>query len=274
MMSEPPPTRLRARVRPRRAVKMSLLDNSLDFLREGLRRAVAAEHEHAQWKLAILCLCQAAELALKTRLQREHNALVYADLDRHCADPRRRRTVSFEAATHRLQTWCGVVTREWRAVRLVREWRNDIVHYEFEIDERQLKPKLASLLVFLEGFYRTHLDVQLSKKMGRQLWAEVLRLKAFVDELLKAARRRVKTESRGLNVETCEECGYDTRVDDGSSYYECYLCGSAGDMSRCPCCGEIKPDYEIDVESEQGWCWRCAGMDKYLDVAIDAVLDK
>jgi hypothetical protein len=53
-------------------IRMTLLENSYDFLNETLRNATVAERRPHAWKFAVLHIVQAIELLLKARLQAEH----------------------------------------------------------------------------------------------------------------------------------------------------------------------------------------------------------
>ena len=261
-----------AQGQPPAPVKMNLLDNSLDFLREGLDRVVAARKDPAHWKFAVLCFCQATELSLKARLQRDHAALVYANLDKRATQSR---TVTLEAAVHRLAEWCGVpITVEERAVvERVSRWRNCISHWEFDIDPTLLQVQLAALLAFLNGFFRSQLDVSLSRRLGPQLWQNVVSIDNFAANLRIAALKRIKSEHPNANVDYCEQCGNDTRVDYGDTY-ECYVCGDSGEFFTCGRCGESKPDYERDESLGEAWCAACVGREQYADEAYDAWREK
>jgi rRNA maturation endonuclease Nob1 len=256
-----------AKVQPPVPVKMNLLDNSLDFLREGLDRVVAARKEPSHWKFAALCFCQATELALKARLQRDHAALVYSNLDKPSSQSR---TVTLEAAVHRLTEWCGIPisVAEKEVVKRVTKWRNDISHWEFDLDPTLLQIQLAALLAFLNDFYRSHLDVSLSRRLGRQLWQDVVSIQNFATKLRIAALKRIKSDHPNANIDYCEQCGSDTRVDYNDTY-ECFVCGDSGEFFTCARCGESKPDYERDESVGEAWCTSCVGREQYADEAED-----
>jgi hypothetical protein len=250
---------------PPAPVKMNLLDNSLDFLREALQRSVAARKDSAHWKFAILCFCQATELALKARLQKDHVALVWARLDGHDAP---HRTVTLGMAVDRLSRWCGVPisTSEKAVIERVSEWRNSVTHWEFDLDTKLLQVQLAALLAYLDDFFRLQLDVSLSRRLGRQLWQSVIRLENFADKLRITALKRIESEHPNANVGYCEQCGSDTRVELDETY-ECYVCGDSGGFFTCNRCGESRPDYERDGSLDLGLCTACVGRMQCADEA-------
>ena len=80
----------------RQAVRMTMLENSYDFLNESLRAYERAEEEPTAAKFAVLHIVQAIEMLLKARLQAEHPSLVYEHVDR------RGKTVSLDQAVVRV----------------------------------------------------------------------------------------------------------------------------------------------------------------------------
>src|SRR3954453_16130761 len=97
----------------RKGVRMTLLENSYDFLNESLRASARAEQEPKALKFAVLHIVQAIELLLKARLQAEHPSLVYENVDR------RGRTVSLDLAVARVAgaTRIHLSSKEQRAIR-------------------------------------------------------------------------------------------------------------------------------------------------------------
>jgi hypothetical protein len=155
----------------------------------------------------------------------------------------------------------------------VSRWRNSISHWEFDIDPTLLQVQLAALLAFLNGFFRAQLDVSLSRRLGPQLWRNVVSIRDFATKLRLAAIERIRSDCPNANTDCCEQCGNDTRVDDGNTY-ECYVCGDSGEFFTCGRCGETKPDYERDDSPGETWCQSCVGKELYADEAYEAWRDE
>jgi hypothetical protein len=126
------------------SIKMSLLENSYDFLNESLRAAVRAEDDPHSWKFAVLHMVQALELLLKARLQTAHPSLIYENIDAP------KRTVTLSQAVGRTTTAVRIplTSRELRTIRKGSQWRDQIVHFEFEISPYQVETVYSQLFEF------------------------------------------------------------------------------------------------------------------------------
>ena len=113
---------------------MTLLENSYDFLNESLLASERAEEEPKALKFALLHIVQAIELLLKLG-SRLNTRAFYENVDR------RGRTVSLDQAVARIAgaTQIHLSSKEQRAIRKAREWRDAIVHHEFELPEYQVE---------------------------------------------------------------------------------------------------------------------------------------
>ena len=143
---------------------LSLLENALSFLAEGLVRADAAQADPGQWKFAILGLVQAIELATKERLRREHALLVYADVD----NPKL--TVSLEKALARLGRIATVELTgdDVKNIQLAASIRNSITHHEVDVSVEQVQVVFATLLGFITEFSRRQLQVERAVGWAKQ----------------------------------------------------------------------------------------------------------
>jgi hypothetical protein len=155
---------------------MSLLENAYDFLNEALRSADRAGQDTQAWKFAVLHVVQAIELLLKAQLQAEHQVLIYEDVDR------RTRTVSLGRAVERITGAAGIeLSRgEQRSILTARKWRDQIVHYEFEISTYEVEAVFVQLYEFLERFHNEHSDFgELHSKIEPSLWGKEAELMEF-----------------------------------------------------------------------------------------------
>jgi len=136
-------------------IRMNLLENSYDFLNESLRATVRAEVDPQAWKFAVMNIVQAIELLLKARLQSEHPALLYDNVDKPG------KTVSLAQAVGRVTgaVRIGLTSRELRTIRKGTQWRDQIVHFEFEMSPYQVETVYSQLFEFLTRFHNDHTDV-------------------------------------------------------------------------------------------------------------------
>jgi hypothetical protein len=157
-------------------IKMTLLENSYDFLNESLRAAVRSEDDPRAWKFAVLNAVLSIELVLKARLQDEHPTLIYESVDS------RTRTVSLSLAVRRITEACRIplTSREVRTIRKAGQWRDQIVHFEFEMSPYQVEAVYSQLFEFTTRFHNDHTQFgELHSKIDRELWPKEAELIEF-----------------------------------------------------------------------------------------------
>jgi hypothetical protein len=160
----------------RQPIRMDLRENAYDFLNESLRAAQDADSRPHAWKFAILHVVQAIELLLKARLQAEHPALIYENIDR------RGNTVSFQLAVERIISLARIELspRERRALRRAQTLRDPIVHFEFEMNEYEVKSIYVQLFEFLMRFHDEHTDFgALHDHIDSAAWSKEAELMEF-----------------------------------------------------------------------------------------------
>jgi hypothetical protein len=214
------------------SIKLSLIENAESFLKESLSKAISAESNPIDWKYAILHLIQSIELTLKEKLSQSHPILIYENIDKP------QNTVSLDRALDRLVKIIKIDFREedLRALRIAKEWRNLITHYEFSFDITTVKPVFSQLFGLLSYFHSVQLKRELSASIPSELWNEAISIKEYSDELYERALKRIKDEKRKFLI-TCIRCWHDTFVED-NSIDTCYLCGFHEMTTVCQECGE------------------------------------
>jgi HEPN domain-containing protein len=209
------------------SIKLSLLENAYSFLEEAVDKAIAAEDDPKQWKFAILYAVQSAELLLKECLRREHPALLFQNIDR--PGP----TVDIETALERLAnlTAVRIDQRDRRTLLQAKKWRNQIIHYEYELRTRELKVAFATLLGFTHHFSRTQFGVMVDLEVLKSQWDEVTAIVEYAQEVL----TRVRDLLDKREVWECPSCFMDAFVVlEGL----CYVCGRYESVRDCHFCGE------------------------------------
>ena len=215
-------------------MKISLLENSHSFLKEALDKAVFSEKDPIQWKFAVFNLVQSIELSLKEKLRREHPALIYSDIDRL------RNTVSIDQAINRLSKISKLYfsRSDIKTLTSAKKWRNLIVHYEFEINPKELKPLFAKLLGFLSYFHRKHLDDTLDNIVPTALWEKAIEIFEYSSELYERAKKLFNEEEIDSDlIWACEKCGWDAFVIQDIINTR-YVCGWWANVIECPDCRE------------------------------------
>lgn len=208
---------------------LDLLRNATDFVDEALVNASEAETSPIRWKFAILNLIQAIELSLKEALWREHEWLVFRNIDK------RTQTVSLEEAVERLTSLKQVKLSkdDIAALRLAIEKRNLIVHYKVTISPAALKPAFAKLLGLLSDIYANQLSTSLQAEVNVEKWRLALRIRDYAEEIQK---RSLPRYADNVRVVECPECGWRTLALNEDNEGECGVCLTKEDFILCDRC--------------------------------------
>lgn len=239
-------------------IKISRLENSHNFVDEALKNAVLAESEPIHWKYAIFSLVQSIELLLKERLRREHKILIFQNIDKP------QNTVGLDQAIDRLKKISSIQfsKNDLTAIETAKKWRNLIVHYEFEIEPKELKLVFAKLLGFSMHFNKKEFDLYLDAEVKGKSWDEALKILEYASELYERAKEIIKEEDRSIDlIWDCPSCGYDTFIIEDEINC-CYVCGFAEDVIECPDCKNFyflseTEEYQVGDESYRRFCRDC-----------------
>lgn len=216
-------------------VKLSLLENAHSFIVEALSKAILAEKDSIQWKYAILNLVQAIELSLKELLRREHRALIYRDIDKQGE------TVSLEFARLRLEKIAGITfdKADISSIKTASNYRNQIVHYEFDFKDADLKLVFAKLVGFLQHFHSSHFGKPLNKIIPEKLWEEAVGVLHYAMELYERAQARSKAEGIDPSlIWACRHCCWKAFVIENNKNI-CYVCGTPDKIYECDECHQL-----------------------------------
>jgi hypothetical protein len=146
--------------------KFGLLENAQNFIEESIHSVEWAKTKPKKWPFAILHLIQGLELLIKHLLVSHHKILVYENID----NPKH--TVSLQQGLNRLIALnsVNVEEKERRAIKVAIEFRNNIVHYEYDLNEKQAEAVYCELFEFVHFFYRKHLNSDLQDNIDKELW--------------------------------------------------------------------------------------------------------
>jgi hypothetical protein len=239
-------------------LKISLRENSHNFVDEALKKAVLAEKEPIQWKYAIFSLVQSIELILKERLRKEHSVLIFQDIDNQ------RSTIGLDLAIDRLKKIASLKfsKNDLSAIETAKKWRNLIVHYEFEIKPIELKLVFAKLLGFSMQFNKKEFDIYLDAEVKGKYWDEALSVIEYASELYERAQKLIEEESIPKKlICDCPNCGYDTFIIQDKLNC-CYVCGFSEGVFECPDCNELffeseSREYQTGDEIFEKFCSNC-----------------
>lgn len=238
-------------------IKLSLIENSNNFLNESLAQAIIAEEKPEYWKYAILHLVQAIELTLKERLRVEHHSLIYKNIDKP------KETVSLKLAADRLQKTANVELkkRDLSSIQLASKIRNQIVHYSFSFDIVKIKTIYANLIGFIQDFSIQQHRKNLSQVIHPHIWDEAIEIIDYVRELKRRAEERFSEQNINSDfLLECKVCRQMTFVFQ-NDINTCYVCGFEDDVIQCMGCDKylLYDDAEFYDRywSDEIYCPKC-----------------
>jgi hypothetical protein len=164
-----------------------LLDNAYDFLNNSLYFYHLATHEDypqdykRYWKFSIVDIVQAMELMFKEVLRRENEIFIYENIDKP------NHTVSISKALQRLINIIKIDLNknEENKIKQAIEIRNQIIHFELELDLKDLSTIYIVIFEFLHSFHYRFLGEELHEKTNPEYWEiEALIMEQFEKELV------------------------------------------------------------------------------------------
>jgi len=141
--------------------------------------------DHA-YKYALLHLHAGCLLLFKERLRREHECLVYENIDANFSSTKKPpRTVDFDQALGRLAKWTPVrlTPQDTRRLRRLQKERNDVEHFEVKIDKRHAESIVTRVVEFATTFLRDELGTKLEDEVSVRAWEKVSKLRKIAERL-------------------------------------------------------------------------------------------
>ena len=235
-------------------LKFTLSENARDFLEDALSNAVAAEKRPKRWKFAVLSIVQSIELSLKELLREVHPLFVYQNIDKPS------KTITLDLAVSRLNRIINLELSEdeENALKLAKETRHEIVHFEVDSNLEELKLAFSRLLGFLSDFYDAHFETPLYYEVDEKLWAAGVAVRMYGKELFERAEKRIHDNTEaGDEVVTCPFCGWKSMLVKEDNEGHCYVCGRDEKILFCGRCGEAMVEGEEFEEHEKRYCKTC-----------------
>ena len=257
-------------------LQLNLLENAYDYLNSSLEYVVRAQREGSQrlWKFAVLHIAFCMELMFKERLKRAHELLIYANIDKYKPITRETKTVPWNILVERIKYVMGERFERIDLGRLdlAQRLRNQILHYDVELEFPSIYHDFANLLNFVREFHkeiRESDEETLHQHVSRELLAGELPMvesdlsQAFIEEIVYFNGIFMRKE---LQDEIIEEQPKSQLIVEGNEYLRirfgasdewtdidpnyairpCHDCGVIKgqihilhcDMERCPRCKE------------------------------------
>jgi hypothetical protein len=214
-------------------LRLNLLENGLDFIREGVEALYGDQGGPAPnaHKYALLHVFSGTLLVLKERLRRAHPSLIFKDVAKGGAPEAK--TVDFDEVVNRLEGAAGVKLQqdEKTMLRAVQTKRNALEHFEAHLKLNEVNSLVGELVEFLERFLREQLQESIFTHVSSTAGRELAELQKIAEHLRKERnsewRSRAKRYDRITRKKLRElaESGDDIR-DGGDGLLDCSTCNA------------------------------------------------
>jgi len=175
--------------------ELNLLENGLDFVTSGIEiyfsRKSPKPYSH---KYAILHVFSGMLLLLKERLARIDPLLVFKR--RAEAGQPGAKTTDFDKTFRRLEAQgIRIDPRKLTVLKEIRNLRNAIEHYRFELPLQRSEEVIAEMVSFVYNFCRDQLNVRIDDRLSPKALERFYRLKEIGDRLYEEAERNAIAEA-------------------------------------------------------------------------------
>lgn len=232
-----------------RTIKYDLISNAKDSLTHAVEHLTNPDGVNdADLKRAICDVFHVIELLLKEKLRRIHPAFIWQDIDKYTSQDVH--TVSVEKALGRLQKVANIYIAKdsieiiFRCKRI----RNCIEHYELQIESKEAKVIIGSMLSVIFSFSKTYLNLNLEKEIrNNKMWSELIQFYEFWDVHSKEIEKQMHDEN--IPAMVCPSCGANTFNVNSET---CAMCDHRDKFVGCNVCGEqvLESDSEESNEPE------------------------
>jgi len=259
-------------LRPPVSASFDLITNARDSLAHAVSHLAGPDgNSPANLKIAVREVAQVVELLLKERLRRVHPAFAWENVDKYPS--REATTIGTQKAVERLASICNIHlspgARE--SIRACRRLRNDIEHYEFNLEEKQAQGIIGRLLSLIFDFSNHHLGLDLEAEFRQDhRWKALVDIFEFWEAHGSAIAKSLQEAKR--DVMDCPSCGAPTfdREDQ-----KCGLCGHKEELFECENCRKLFLESDVsslslDEHGEITLCHSCEGRDEGdIDYELD-----
>ena len=238
----------------------NLVENAKDSLGHAIEHLRPVnQNTTGDWKRIVSDLAHVIELLIKEKLRRIHPAFVFKNVDQYTSKDAY--TIGAELALVRLQKVGGIrfSEAEIKAVKVAREKRNEIEHFEFSIENHEAKVLVGQALSFILKFAEEELGLEWNVLCFRgEKWRVLSQYKEFYDSLKVSVEEKIKI--REIPVIECTSCLSEAfEVDSG----ECLLCGHKEEVLECSWCSDIYIYSSCEYDQVAELCPSCERKDGY-----------
>lgn len=249
---------------------LDLLENAADSLNEALRRVRDATHENARpYKFAVLHFTHAIELLFKHHVAQAHPLLIYRNpFTKNLA---KESTIGLWDAVQFFKNEQRHLTKEMvDDLTWVKNLRNNIEHYKFEMDPRAARLAIGRLIRAINEFHQENDFTDLASLIEADCQGTYEKLADEYKQQLFEAQRSAELAEHDDEPNACFECGSPrTMVRSGDSY-KCYLCSTVIPIHECTRCTDRYPEVFMRVWNDDRGP---AQVDWMCDFCYDHIFD-
>ena len=238
----------------------SLVDNAKDSLSHAIEHlGPVSKNTTGDWKRVIVDLAHVVELLVKERLRMIHPSFVFNNVDKYPSN--NAYTVGAELAFSRLQKIGGLhfSESEINAVKVAREKRNEIEHFEFSIEIHEAKILVGQVLSFILKFSDEQLDLDWNSLCfdGGKWWV-LYEYKEFYQSLQNTVHEKIRNNE--IPVIECSSCHNEYFDVDNE---KCLLCGHQEEVLECRWSRDAYIFSSCEYPEEAELCPDCEWKDGY-----------
>ena len=230
--------------------ELDLWGNAIDSLCEGLRRYRDGREEDPRfYKFAVLHFAHFAELYFKHAVAKEHPLLIWRNPSSKSLEGTR--TIGLKEAFAVLSNAGTPLEPDLhRDLEWLRTLRNDIEHYKFTMDIRQVRATLGRVLRATSDFGEgTGLD-DLRGLVGYESRDTYDTLLDEYRDRLANAQADAANDSGGLGATVCYSCGESKVAAERAEAVHCHFCDEDEPRHECVICSESFRESEMTPWNE------------------------
>lgn len=208
-------------VRTIHTIELSLVENGLDFIDQGLSELLEynRDQSHRRVKYATLHIHAGIELILKERLRQEHWSLIFAKPEDANLSKYQKGdfvSVTMEASLNRLSSICGITLEDVDRIRFndLRKRRNKLEHFAVQDTVPAVISTITKALSALMDFVRDEFEeddlTSDEKEMMENIQAKLIGLEAYAEQRMKDLEKPLADS--GCLVITCPNCEQEAAI--------------------------------------------------------------
>lgn len=250
---------------------LGLLENAADSFNEALRKVRDATYSDTRpYKFAVLHFTHAIELLFKHHVALAHPLLIYRNP--FSKNLTKGGTIGLWDAIQFFSNEQKHLTPEMlEDLKWIKELRNNIEHFKFEMDTREARRAIGRLIRALNDFHEANGFTDLASLIESDCRPTYEKLSDEYKQKLFEAQQSAAAVSGDEEPHNCFLCGGAKTMVQSANSVECHLCGEESLIQECVHCTADFPVEFMRVWNDD----RGPGMEDWIcDYCYDDILDE